>query len=162
MENTDSEGFHYFSDQFLIQSEKQFSNEAKANSVIDSFNNNDRIMNSLSSDASCMSGQPANVEVKDKLNRASRISFNNPPVEMPLEISSKTRDKSVDPKGPNSNKDVIDDNVVITDDITIDPFNKGLSNSDSIYDSLDYNASNNIIKSCMYHKFIDSSYATED
>ena len=101
LENTDSEGFHYFSDQFLIQSKEQFSNEAKANSVVDSFNDNDRIMNSLSSDASCMSGQPANVEVKDTLNRASRISFNNPPVEMPLEISRKTRDESVNPKGPN-------------------------------------------------------------
>ena len=108
LENTDSEGFHYFSDQ-------------------------------------------------------SRISFNNPPVEMPLEISRKTRDESVNPKGPNSNKDVsIDDNVAIIDDITIDPFNEGLSNSDSIYDSLDYNASSNIIESSMNHKFIDSSYATED
>ena len=50
----------------------------------------------------------------------------------------------------------------MTDDITTDPFNEGLSNSDSIYDSLDYNESSNIIKSSMYHKFIDSSYATED
>ena len=98
--NTDSEGFHYLSDQFLIQSGKQLSDEAQVNSVTGSIVDNNRIMNSLSSDTSCMSGQLANVEDISESNRTSRISFNNPPVEMSLEISRQTRDERFVPRGP--------------------------------------------------------------
>lgn len=38
--NTDSKGLYYLSEQFLIQSGKQLGSEAKANSVIDSINDN--------------------------------------------------------------------------------------------------------------------------
>ena len=102
LENTDSEGFHYFSDQFLIQSRKQLRFEANANSVVDSIIDNDRIMNSFSCDAFCKPDHLADVEDKDhSLNRTSRISFNNPPVEMPT--SSHARDESVIPRDPITN-----------------------------------------------------------
>ena len=103
LENTDSEGFHYFSDQFPIQSRKQLSSEANANSVVDRIIDNDRIMNSFSCDAFCKPDHLADVEDEDhSLNRTSRISFNNPPVEMPT--SSQAIDESVVPRAP-----IIDD-----------------------------------------------------
>ena len=59
-------------------------------------------MNSFSSDAFCKPDHLADVEDKDhSLNRTSRISFNNPPVEMPT--SSQARDESVIPGGPITN-----------------------------------------------------------
>ena len=80
-------------------------------------------MNSLSSDASCMSRQFANVEDMGELNRTSRISINNPPVEMSLEISRQTRDESVVPRGPTSSEtDINDANVPLIDDIIGNPY----------------------------------------
>ena len=101
----------------------------------------------------------ADVEDKDhSLNRTSRISFNNPPVEMPT--SSQARDESVIPRDP------------ITDDISFDAdglldsiidyiYIEGISNSNSLLLTFNHNVSSIIGHPSMYQKYIDSSYVDE-
>ena len=159
LENTDSEGFHYFSDQFPIQSRKQLSYEANANSVVDSIIDNDRIMNSFSCDAFCKPDHLADVEDKDhSLNRTSRISFNNPPVEMPT--SSQARDESVVPRAPIID-DILFDGDGLLDSIIDYIYTEGLLNSYSLLLTFNHNVSSTIAHPSMYQKYIDSSYVDE-
>ena len=159
LENTDSEGFHYFSDQFLIQSRKQLSFKAKANSVVDSIIDNDRIMNSFSCDAFCKPDHLADVEDKDhSLNRTSRISFNNPPVEMPT--ISQARDESVVPRTPET-ADIPLDADGLLDSIIDYIYTEGLLHSYSLLLTFNHNVSSTIAHPSMYQKYIDSNYVDE-
>ena len=159
LENTDSEGFHYFSDQFPIQSRKQLSYEANANSVVDSIIDNDRIMNSFSCDAFCKPDHLADVEDEDhSLNRTSRISFNNPPVEMPISIQA--RDESVVPRAPIID-DILFDGDGLLDSVIDYIYTEGLLNSYSLLLTFNHNVSSIFAHPSMYQKYIDSSYVDE-
>ena len=99
-------------------------------------------MNSLSCDAFCKPEHLADVEDKDhSLNRTSRISFNNPPVEMPT--SSQARDESVVPRAPIID-DILFDGDGLLDSIIDYIYTEGLLNSYSLLLTFNHNVSSTI------------------